>query len=81
MPYDDVAGFCLAVPWTSCASAAFRSASLHNWALAGVVRPDLVGREGPMSAYVAVADDSCIIEASVERPAERTRNATGEKTG
>ena len=34
-----------------------------------------------MSAYVAVADDNCIIEASVEHSAERARNAAGEKTG
>jgi hypothetical protein len=30
MPHDNVAGFCLAMPWMSYVSAAFRSASLRD---------------------------------------------------
>jgi hypothetical protein len=41
MPHDDVAGFCLAAPQMSYVSAAFWSASLRNWALAGVAPLDL----------------------------------------
>jgi hypothetical protein len=39
MSRDDVAGFCLAAPQMSYVSAAFWSASLRNWALAGVASP------------------------------------------
>jgi hypothetical protein len=40
MPCNDVAGVCLAAPWMSYVLAAFWSASLRNWALAGVAPLD-----------------------------------------
>jgi hypothetical protein len=36
-------------------------------------------REGPMPAYVAMTDTNCTIEASIEHPADRIRNATGRR--
>ena len=36
MPHDHVADFCIAALWMSYVSAALQSASLRNWAPAGV---------------------------------------------
>ena len=81
MPHDDVAGFCLAAPRNYVSGEGSRWAPLVPWrrwyALYALIWADL-WREGPISAYVAVADDNLhynyIIEASVKHPAERIRN-------
>jgi hypothetical protein len=58
MPHDDVAGFCLAVPWMKLRVGCFPVSFPARLGSGRSLGSDLdLRREGPMPAYVPVADD------------------------